>query len=133
MSLQLAVSVRNARADSVQTSIGAAPTLRLRTGAPPADCGTADSGTVVVAIVLPSTWLTAASAGAVAKSGTWSGAATAAGTVGHFRIYDSGGTCRKQGTVTLTGGGGDMTANAVAVLLTQTITITSYGWTEPNA
>ena len=64
MAIQLSTTVRNARLDAIETAIGTAAMLRLRTGAPPANCGTADSGTVVATLNLPSDWMAAASAGA---------------------------------------------------------------------
>src|SRR5438309_2349788 len=104
MAIQLAVSTRNARLDAIETDIGVSPILKLRTGAPPANCAAADSGTVCATMTLPSDFMANAAAGAKAMSGTWQDtAADAAGTVAHFRIYDSGGTtCKLQGTVTIT-------------------------------
>lgn len=135
MALQLSVPVRNARLDSIETTIGTSAILRLRTGAAPATCATADSGTLVAEMTLPSDWMAAASAGAKALSGTWQDtSANAAGTVAHFRIYDSGGTvCGIQGTVTITGGGGDMTLDNNVLALGQQVTITSFTLTDGNA
>lgn len=97
MSFQFSTAVRNAAADAIETITGTAPTLELRTGAPPADCATADSGTLLASMALPSDWLAAASAGAKSLLGTWQDAsANAAGTVGHFRIKQ-GATCHIQG------------------------------------
>lgn len=87
MTLQLSTTVRNARLDAIESTIGTAPILRIRSGAAPANCGTADSGTVLATMTLPSDWLAAASAGAKAISGTWQDtSADAAGTAAHFRI-----------------------------------------------
>src|SRR6185369_9730171 len=103
MSLQESVAVRNARLDAIESTIGTAAKLQIRTGAPPADCATADSGTLLAELTLPSDWLAAASSGSKAKSGTWSGTAVAAGTAGHFRVKDSAGTnTGMQGTCTAT-------------------------------
>ena len=133
MALQLSVTVRNARLDTIESTIGTAPTLLLQTGSPPADCATADSGTTVATMTLPSDWMAAASAGAKAISGTWEDlSADNAGTVGHFRIK-AGATCHIQGTVTATGGGGDMTLNNNVVTAGQEITITSFTLNEPNS
>lgn len=134
MTVQLAVSVQNARNDAIETDVGVSARLKLRTGAQPANCATADSGTVVADMTLPSDWMAASSGGVKSKLGTWQDlSADASGTVGHYRIYDSTGTtCKLQGSVTLTGGGGDMTLDAVAVLITQQITVTSYSWTDGN-
>lgn len=135
MATQLAVSTRNAKLDAVETDIGTSPILKIRTGAPPADCATADSGTVLATLTLPSDWMAAASGGTKAKSGTWQDlSADASGTAAHYRIYDSGGsTCKIQGTVTLTGGGGDMTLDNTSIQASQQVTVTSYSWTEGNA
>lgn len=135
MAVQLSVSVRNSRADAVETAIGVSAMLRIRTGAAPATCATADSGTVLATMTLPSDWMAAASAGAKALLGTWSDtSADAAGTAGHFRIYDSAGTTAHiQGTVTATGGGGDMTLDNVVLAFAQNVSITTFGWTEPNS
>lgn len=135
MSIQLSTTVRNARLDAIESTISTTPVLRLRTGAPPATCATADSGTVVATMTLPSDWMAAAASGSKALSGTWQDtSADNAGTVGHFRIYDSAGTtCHIQGTVTISGGGGDMTLDNNVVAAGQQITITSFTLTDANA
>ena len=135
MALQFSVAVRNAMLDAIESTTGATAILRLRTGAPPATCATADSGTIVAEMTLPADWMAAASGGTKALSGTWQDlSANAAGTVAHFRIYDSAGsTCHAQGTVTITGGGGDMTLDNNVLALAQQVTITSYTYTAANA
>lgn len=134
MALQLSVAVRNARLDAIETAIGASAKLRLLTGAPPADCSQAQTGTLVCEIPLPADWLANAAAGTKAKSGTWTGAGSATGTVAHFRVVDStGATCHLQGTVTATGGGGDMTLDNPAVANGQNVTVNSFNLTDANA
>lgn len=135
MALQLSVAVRNAILDVIESTISTSPVLKIRTGAPPATCATADSGTVLASMTLPADWMGAAAAGAKALSGTWSdSAADATNTAAHFRIYASDGTtCHIQGTVTAGGGGGDMTLNTTAVTAGQTVSISSFTLTAPNA
>jgi hypothetical protein len=135
MAVQLSVAVRNARLDAIETSIGTSAVLRIRTGAPPANCGTADSGTVLATLNLPSDWMAAASSGSKALSGTWQDlTADATGTAAHFRVYDSGGTvCGIQGTVTATGGGGDMTLDNTSIASGQQVTVTTFTLTDANA
>ena len=66
-------------------------------------------------------------------SSSWSAQASAAGTVGHYRIYDSTVTvCHEQGSVTAVGGGGDITLDNVVVALNQTLTIISKTITAGN-
>jgi hypothetical protein len=135
LALQLSVGVRNGRLDAIETVVGTSAVLKIRTGAQPADCGTADSGTVLATMSLPSDWLAAAASGSKAKAGTWSDAsADAAGTAAHFRIYASDGTtCHLQGSVTATGGGGDLTLDNAVIASAQLVTITSFSLTDANA
>jgi len=132
MAIKLSTTVKNARLDAIETAIGASAVLKLRTGAPPTNISDADSGTVIATITLPSDWMAAASGGTKSKSGTWQDAsADATGTVGHFRIYASDGTTQHiQGTVTQTGGGGDMEINNASVVAGQTVTVTSFTLTD---
>jgi len=135
MSVQLSTAVRNARLDQIESTIGTAAVLKIRTGAPPSDCSQADSGTVLAALSLPSDWMAAASSGSKAKAGTWQDTdADASGTAGHFRVYDSGGTtCHLQGTVTATRGGGDMTLDNTSINIHQSVTINTFTLTDGNA
>lgn len=133
MPFQFSVGARNASLDAIETTIGTAPTLELRTGAPPATCATADSGTVLATMTLPSDWAAAASGGAKTLLGTWQDtSADAAGTAGHFRIKQ-GATCHIQGTVTISGGGGDMTLDNNVLAINQQVTITSFTITAGGA
>lgn len=135
MSLQYSAAVRNAQLDQVEVVAGASAVLKIRTGAPPADCATADSGTVLATISLPADWMAAAAAGSKAKLGTWQDAsADASGNAGHWRLYASDGTtCHAQGTITATGGGGDMVLDNVNIATAQQITINSFTLSAGNA
>lgn len=135
MAYQMDVASRNARLDVYETTVGVSPIFKVRTGAAPANCAAADAGTVLATLTLPSDWMSAASAGVKSKTGTWEDlSADGAGTAGHFRIYSSDGTtCRGQGTVTATGGGGDMTVDNVVFAAGQAFTITSFALTDGNA
>lgn len=135
MALQLSVAVRNALLDVIESTIGTSAVLKIRTGAPPASCATADAGTVLASLTLPSDWMASASSGSKAKSGTWEDtSADAAGTAAHYRLYASDGTtCHAQGTVTATGGGGDMTVDNTSFAAGQSFTVTSFTLTAPNA
>jgi hypothetical protein len=63
MAFQFSVAARNAALDAIETAAGTGPTLTIRTGAVPANCGAARTGTVLATLVLPSDWLAAASGG----------------------------------------------------------------------
>lgn len=127
--------MRNAILDAIETTIGTGAILKIRTGSQPATCATADSGTVLASLTLPSDYLSAASGGTKAKTGTWSDAsADATGTAAHARLYASdGSTCGWQGSVTVTGGGGDLTLDSVSITAAQIVTVTGWTWTAPGA
>ena len=134
MAVQLSTTVRNARLDQIESTVGTTPYLDIRTGAQPANCASADSGTELEHMALPSDWMAAAASGQKAKNGTWSGTADATGTAAHFRIKDSTDTtCHLQGSVTGTGGGGDMELNNTSISTGQTITIDTFTLTDGNA
>ena len=139
MALQYSTAVRIARLDAVESTIGASALLTIRTGAPPSNCGAANSGTVLATINLPSDWMAAASAAGnvvtKAMTGTWQDAsADASGTAAHFRIHDTAGTtCHMQGTVTATGGGGDMTVDNTTFAAAQQFNVTGFTLTSGNA
>lgn len=132
MTIQLSTAVRNARLDAIETTIGASAILRLRSGAPPANPAAARSGTVIATVNLPSDWMSNASNGTKALTGTWQDlSADAAGTAGHFEVMDSAGTtCHMQGTVTATGGGGDMEVDNTVIAAGQQVTITAFSLTD---
>lgn len=134
MTVQIADALANAMLDAWETAIGITPILRIRTGAPPANVAAASSGTVLATINLPSDWMAAASARSKAMLGTWQDtSADAAGTAGHYEIVASNGTTRmEQGTVTATGGGGDMTIDNTVIAAGQQITITAFTRSMPN-
>jgi hypothetical protein len=135
MAVQESVAVRNAKLDASETTVGTAPHLRIRTGAQPANCAAARSGTVLADITLPSDWMANASGGAKAQLGTWSdSSADASGTAAHWEIMESTlTTCHFQGTVTGTGGGGDIELLTTAIIAGMSVGITSFTLTEGNA
>jgi len=135
MAVKMSVTVRNAELDAIETAIGTSAVLKIRSGAPPTNIADADSGDVLATLSLPSNWMADAAAGAKAIAGTWADAsADATGTAGHFRMYASNGTTQHiQGTITATGGGGDMTLDNTSIAAGQAVSITSFTLTAGNA
>lgn len=112
-----------------------AGTLEIRSGAAPGP-DAAQAGTLIAAIVLPADAVGASAAGVVSKAGTWSVAAAAAGTAAHWRLKetgDAGGASttlrRLEGTVTATGGGGDMTVDNTNIAAAQVVTVNTATFT----
>lgn len=131
MPIQLSTSVRNARLDQIESTIGVSPTLCIFSGAAPANCGAANTGTVLATLTLPSDWMAAASGGSKALSGTWQDAsADATGTAGHFRIF-GGGTCHLQGNVNTSSA--DMVVSTTSFQAGVVVTVNSFTLTDGNA
>lgn len=134
MTVQYSVAVRNAALDSHESTIGTSPIMTIRTGAQPANCAAANTGTVLATLTLPSDWMSNASAGVKALLGTWQDtSADATGTAAHFRIHDSTATtCHIQGSVSLSGGGGDMIVDNTSFVAGQTFTVSTFSITAGN-
>ncbi len=135
MTIQLSVAVRNAQNDAIESTIGTSAILEIRSGAQPANCAAADSGTLLASMSLPSDWMGNSASGVKALAGTWQDAsANNTGTAAHFRIKDSGGsTCGMQGSVTGTGGGGDIELDSTSITSTQQVNITAFNLTAGGA
>jgi hypothetical protein len=137
MALQFSETLRNARINQFESTIGSTPKLSLYGGSMPSACADADSGTLLCEITLPSDWMTAAALGVKSKSGTWSGTGDAGAGVGtnttHFRLRNSAGSIvHCQGNVTATGGGGMMEMDDIEVISGQPVTVTTFTLTEGN-
>lgn len=143
MAVQYSTAVRIAMLDAIESATGSNARVVFYTGAKPSLCSDAATGTTIATLALTGNsgdWMSAASAAGnvVTKtkhpSSAWSAAAASGGTIGYYRIYDATmTTCHEQGTVTNTGGGGDITLDSATVSIGQTITITGKTITAGNA
>jgi len=119
---QFSTPARNAAIDAMETAIGTAPTLRIRTGAAPANCAAARTGTILAQVELAANWLADAVNGSKAGAAIPEFAAIADGTAGHFEIMQ-GAVCHVQGSVTATGAGGIMQLGSTAISTGQLVRI----------
>ncbi len=132
MALQASTARRNSCASALIAGI-AGGTLRIRSGSVPANCAATRTGTTLSTITLPSPAFGSPSGGTVALTGTWEDlSADATGTPGYFDIEVSG-AIELQGTVTITGGGGDLTVNSATFTALQPFTITSASFAVGGA
>lgn len=128
MAYQKSIAVRNAGLDAIETAIGPSAVLKIFSGAEPANCAAADPSGLLCTIALPVDWMAAASAGAKAKLGTWSGSAGAGGIAASWRIYAADGTtCGLQGNAT------DMTFDNTNISTSQVVTVNTFTLTAGNA
>jgi len=136
MAFTLATDTRNKACDAIVDDIdaGAGPgTIEIRTGPPPGP-NAADSGTLLATLVCSDPAFGAAAAGVAAANPISDDTnVDASGTAGHFRIKDSDGNVVAEGTVTATGGGGDIEFDDINFVAGGVASITSLSVTVPES
>lgn len=113
MALSISVAAAQAMGAALATDIGSASTIEIRSGAKPATPETAASGTLLATVAISGSFTS--SNGVLTSADPASVTIATTGTAGHFRVKTSGGTAKIDGTVTATGGGGDMELATVAL------------------
>jgi hypothetical protein len=113
MALTIAVVSAQAEGVALATNIGAAATIEIRSGSKPATPETAASGTLLATVAISGSFTS--TAGVLTSADPASVAPAASGTAAHFRLKQSGGTAVLDGTVTATGGGGDMQLGSTTI------------------
>lgn len=127
MSADLNIALANIGLDALYDApFPAGSLLELRTGEKPGAENPA-TGTLLATITSPATPWNAAASGQKTKNGTWSTTSSATGVIGHYRFKNAADTRREEGTVTVTGLGGDATVNDVTVgSIGMTITVSTF-------
>jgi len=114
-------------------------TLKIFDGTIPADCETADAGTLLAELSLNATAFggaTDANPGATASANAITGdsSANASGTAQYFRAYTSGAACIIQGDVsTVAAGTGDLQLDTTSITAGDTVDVDSWTLTLPEA
>ncbi len=125
MSLSIAVATRDALLTSYGTNFNGA-SLEIFAGAVPADADTALSGqTLLGTVTFGATAFGAAAAGSMAANAIAQANAVATGAATFYRVLN-GATVIEQGTVTATGGGGDLQLNTTSIVSGAPIDVTSF-------
>ena len=135
MSFKLSTAARNAACNALVDLIDAgagAGTIQIRTGSQPAGPDTGATGTLLGTLTFSDPAFGNASSGvATADTITSDTSADATGTAGYFRILDSNSNAIFDGSITATGGGGDLTLNSVSIIASGTIAISAMTVTVP--
>lgn len=113
MAISITAAAANSMAGALATAIGSAASIEIRSGSKPATPETAASGTLLVTVAISGSFT--ASGGSITSADPASANPGASGTAGYFRLKTSGGTAILDGTVTATGGGGDMTLGSTSI------------------
>lgn len=138
MTVQNSTTLRNGVLDYFDTAFGASPHIEIWSGAQPANCAAASTGSKLAKFSLGATFSDAAASGVknLVKTASLPVSTTglANGTAGHYRIFaNNDTTCHEQGSITVTGGGGDMTIDNTSISSGQTVQITGFTKTAPGA
>jgi hypothetical protein len=124
---------RNAALAAVIAAIdggSGAGTIQIRTGASPG-ANSAATGTLLVTVTLIDPSFGSVSAGSATLADPAAVLAVASGTAGHCRVLDSSANVIMDGTVTATGGGGDLTLASTAISSGQSVDVTGGTLTQP--
>lgn len=137
MTTHISNAARNAACDAVVdlADAGSGPAkIRIYNGSQPAGPDTAVSGqTLLAEITLADPAFGSASSGAATLSGTpLSTTGVAAGTASWFRTLDSNNVAALDGSVTATGGGGELQLATTTISVGVTVQITSGTVTMPG-
>ena len=113
MALTITAAAAQSMGAALAATIGSGSTIQIRSGAKPATPETTASGTLLVTVPITGSFT---STGGVLTSADPAAANPAtSGTAGHFRLLTSGGTAVLDGTVTATGGSGDMQLGSTTI------------------
>lgn len=113
MAVSISAVLAQAMAAAAATDIGSGSSIRIYSGSKPSTPETAATGTLLVTIPIAGSFT--ASAGTLAAADPASASPAASGTAGYFRVLTSGSTAKLDGTVSATGGGGDMQLGSTTV------------------
>jgi hypothetical protein len=130
MTTGYSVALRTAQLDPITTAVGNAGKLRIYDGTRPATGGAAT--TLLAEFTMGSPFAPSAAASVLSPTLPSSTTGLAASTATWFRIVTSGGTQVIDGSVTASGGGGDLELSTTTVSIGLTINITSFTITRGN-
>lgn len=133
MAIRLSTAARNAAADAVVDLVDAgagAGTLKIYTGAQPANGDTEGSGTLLATVTFADPAFGAASGGTATATDPAAVTAVGTGTAASFVVEDSTGANVLNGTVSATGGGGDLQLSSTSLATGITVDVTSFTYTQ---
>jgi hypothetical protein len=127
MTLSRAVATKNAESDATMRLLDGG-TIKIYSGTVPATADTALAGnTLLVTITIGNPSAPASSGGVGTFNAFTAGTAGNTGTATFFRAVSSGAATVLQGSVTATGGGGDLTLPTVTINSGDTVNVNTSG------
>lgn len=131
MSVTINEALANRQADSVGGDLNSG-FIDVYEGTRPADPDDSPAGTLLISFPLDADAYGAAAGGIAAKNGTITADAVASGTAQYAQQRNAANTRWMYGSVTTTGGGGDIQMDDVEIVDGQSYTVTASTITQPN-
>lgn len=135
MAITLATATRNAMCDAAVDRVdggSGAGTVQIRSGSRPASANSAATGTLLATVTLADPAYGSSASGVATLTDPVSVTAVADGTATWFRVLDSNPATCWDGSVTATGGGGDMTLATTTITTGLAVDITGGSFTQPS-
>lgn len=132
MAIQHSDTVRNAILEAIETAIGPSAKIRIYTGSPPTNCASPPSGTLLAEFPLASDWANAAGTGSKALTSVTGVTGIGNGIAGHYRFCANSGAVHEQGTISVTGGGGDAIIDDASISIGQAVNVLTWVWNQPG-
>lgn len=133
MATQYSLTQRTAQMSSLNTGIGINAVIKIFSGTVPANCGTADTGTLLVTFAGNATAFGTVTGQVLTASAVANATGAATGTAGYYRIYPAAATTTNaitQGTCGTTGTDMILTNTSIATGQTcvfSSLTVTAFG------
>ena len=133
MALQYSLTHRTNAMSQLNTDIGINAVMKLFVGSPPANCGTADSGVLLVTFAGNAAAFGTAASQVLTASAIANATAAATGTAGYFRIYPAAATTTNavaQGLCAVSGSDMNLTSTSITsgqTIVFNSMTITAFG------
>jgi hypothetical protein len=137
LATRISTASRNAAANAIAALPDLGPgagTVKVYTGSQPATGDAAETGTLLATFTLADPAFGSASSGVVSANSTpRNTTGVADGTAGWFRMEDSTGANILDGSVTATGGGGQMELNTTTISTGVSVSLTALTVTMPGS
>lgn len=135
MAITLATATRNAKADAAVDQIDGgtgAGSLQIRSDTRPVSANDAATGTLLAEVILENPAFGAAASGVATLADPDAVTGAAAGTATWFRVLDGDDATIFDGSVTATGGGGDLTLATTTISVGLSVDVTGGTYTQPS-
>jgi hypothetical protein len=131
MALGYVETLRHSRLAAITSAVGSNGKLRIYKGTRPATGGAETD--LLVELACSATFAPAPSGGQLTANAITDGTAGDSGTATWFRVLTSGNVAVLDGSVSATGGGGDMELSSTSIVAGGTVSISSFVITAGNA